>query len=53
VYTNINDAVFIFNPASSGIPNLNGNNYTFKEDITAGYIQGKWQLGKKLEFLEV
>ncbi|MDP4265123.1 MAG: carboxypeptidase-like regulatory domain-containing protein, partial [Bacteroidota bacterium] len=51
VYTNINSAVFIFNPASSGIPVLNGNNYTFKENISAGYIQGKWQLTSKLEAL--
>ncbi|MDP4265612.1 MAG: TonB-dependent receptor, partial [Bacteroidota bacterium] len=51
VYTNINSAVFIFNPASSGVPALNGNNYTFKENISAGYIQGKWQLTSKLEAL--
>ena len=51
VYTNINNAVFIFNPASSGIPNVSGNNYNFKEDITAGYLQGKWQLTNKLEVL--
>ncbi|MBS1510829.1 MAG: TonB-dependent receptor [Bacteroidetes bacterium] len=51
VYTTINNAVFIFNPASSGIPNVSGNNYTFKEKISAGYAQGKWQLSKKLEAL--
>ena len=51
VYTDINHATFIFNPASSGIPNVSGNNYTFKERIAAGYVQGKWQLTKKLEAL--
>ena len=51
LYTNINSAVFIFNPASSGVPALNGNNYTFQEKISSGYIQGKWQLTHKLEVL--
>lgn len=51
VYTTINNAAFIFNPASSGIPSVSGNNYSFKEKITAGYAQGKWQLTKKLEAL--
>ncbi len=51
LYTNINNAAFIFNPTSSGTPSLNGNNYTFKENISAGYIQGKWQLTNKLEAL--
>jgi outer membrane cobalamin receptor len=51
VYTNINSAVWIFNPTSSGVPNVTGNNYSFKEDVTAGFMQGKWQLSKKLELL--
>lgn len=51
VYTNINSAVFIFNPTSNGIGSKDGNDYTFKEKISAGYIQGKWQLSKKLEAL--
>lgn len=51
LYTNINSAVFIFNPASSGTPVVSGNNYTFKESISAGYLQGKWQLTNKLEAL--
>ena len=51
VYTDINSAVFIFNPSSSGIANLDGNNYTFKETISAGYLQAKWQVAKKLEVL--
>jgi outer membrane receptor protein involved in Fe transport len=51
LYTTINNASFIFNPASSGIPSVSGNNYTFKEKISAGYIQGKWQLTNQLEVL--
>lgn len=51
VYSNINSAVFIFNPTSDGAGTFNGNNYTFKENISAGYLQGKWQLTKKLEAL--
>ena len=50
-YTDINSAVFIFNPASAGLPNPTGNNYRFKEVIAAGYLQGKWSLSKKLEAL--
>lgn len=50
-YTTINNANFIFNPLSSGIPTITGNNYNFKENITAGYIQGKLQITKKLEAL--
>jgi len=50
-YTNINAAPFIFNPASNGTPGLNGNNYTFEEKITAGYIQGKWNLSSRFELL--
>jgi hypothetical protein len=50
VYTNINAAVFVFN-GGGGIPNLNGINYTFKENISAGYLQAKWQITKKLEAL--
>ncbi len=50
VYTNINSALFIFN-TGAGVPSVSGNNYTFKENISAGYIQGKLQLGKKLEAL--
>ncbi len=51
VYTNINSAVFIFNPTSAGIPNVSGNNYTFKETISAGYLQGKYQVSNRLEAL--
>lgn len=51
LFTTINNAAFIFNPASSGIPSISGNNYTFNEKISAGYVQGKWQLTNKLEVL--
>ncbi|MGG9961820.1 TonB-dependent receptor domain-containing protein [Ferruginibacter sp. SUN106] len=51
VYTNINNAVFIFNPTSAGVGSKDGNDYTFKEKISSGYVQGKWQLTKKLEAL--
>ena len=51
VYTTINNAAFIFNPASSGTPNVSGNNYSFNEHIAAGYLQGKWELSNKLEAL--
>ena len=36
---------------SDGAPGLNGNNYSFEEKITAGYLQGKWNLSSKLELL--
>jgi outer membrane receptor protein involved in Fe transport len=51
VYTNINNAQFLFNPTSNGTPGLNGNNYSFEEKITAGYVQGKWNLSSRLELL--
>lgn len=50
-YSGINSAIWVFNPVSSGAPVLNGNNYTFKENVAAGYIQGKWELSKQLEVL--
>ena len=50
-YTNINAAPFIFNPASNGTPGLNGNNYTFEEKITSGFLQGKLNLSDRLEIL--
>ncbi len=51
LYTNINSAAFIFNPTSNGIPSVSGNNYTFTENITVGYVQGKWEITKQLEAL--
>jgi outer membrane receptor protein involved in Fe transport len=50
-YSNINNAQFMFNPSTEGTPTLNGNNYTFEEKITAGYVQGKWNLSSRLELL--
>ncbi|MEI7588365.1 MAG: TonB-dependent receptor [Chitinophagia bacterium] len=50
VYTTINNAPFIFN-TGDGSPSLNGNNYTFEEKISAGYVQGKWNLSNRLELL--
>jgi len=50
-YNTINTAQFLFNPVSDGAPSLNGNNYSFEEKITAGYLQGKWNLTNKLEVL--
>jgi outer membrane receptor protein involved in Fe transport len=49
-YTNINNAVFTFT-GSNPTPGLNGNNYTFHEQVTAGYVQGKWELTDQLEAL--
>ncbi len=51
VYTNINSAPFIFKNAADGMSSVSGNNYTFTENITAGYVQGKWELTNKLEAL--
>jgi outer membrane receptor protein involved in Fe transport len=50
-YTNINAAQFLFNPASNGSPTLNGNNYTFEEKISAGFLQGKLKISNSLELL--
>jgi outer membrane receptor protein involved in Fe transport len=50
VYTTINNAQFQFNTGEA-TPSLNGNNYTFEEKITAGYLQGKWNLSNNLELL--
>jgi len=50
-YTNINNATFTFSTASDGTPSLNGNNYTFQEDIAAGYVQAKWNINRRLEAL--
>ncbi len=50
IYTNINNAQFQFN-TGDGIPTLNGNNYKFEEKISAAYVQGKWNLSSRFEFL--
>ena len=51
LFTNINNAIFIFNPISAGIPTENGNSYSFNETITALYLQEKWTISDKLELL--
>ncbi len=50
LFTSINSAQFTF-IGSDPVAQLNGNNYTFKEKIAAGYVQGKWKLWPKLEAL--
>jgi len=49
-YSNINAAQFTFKSGNDQ-PALNGLNYTFTEDIYAGYAQGKWKLLDRLELL--
>ena len=49
VYTTVNQAMFV--DSSAGIAPVTGNNYTFKEKITEGYVQAKWQATKQLEVL--
>ncbi|WEK21043.1 MAG: TonB-dependent receptor [Candidatus Pedobacter colombiensis] len=51
LYTNVNDAVLGFKTPDAALFSPDGNNYTFKENIAAGYVQGKWQLTDKLEAL--
>ena len=51
VYSTINNTVFSFSPASNAIgDSTNGNNYSATEKVSAGYIQGKWNL-KNLQIL--
>jgi outer membrane receptor protein involved in Fe transport len=51
VYTNINNASWTFLGANASTFNPDGNDYTFNENVAAGYVQGKWQLADKLEAL--
>jgi len=51
VYTNINAAQYIFKSAADGTPSVSGNNYTFREQVSSGYMQGKWELTSQLEAL--
>jgi outer membrane receptor protein involved in Fe transport len=51
VYTTIDNAVFKFKTPGDGNPDPTGNNYTFTENVAAGYLQAKWQLTNKLEVL--
>ncbi len=50
-YSSINAAQLDFKDVKDGRPDPNGNNYNFKENVAAGYLQAKWQLSKKLEAL--
>ncbi|MGZ3757809.1 MAG: TonB-dependent receptor domain-containing protein [Mucilaginibacter sp.] len=50
-YTNINNANYIFKNAGASLYVPDGNTYTFKENIAAAYLQGKWQLTDALEAL--
>ena len=48
-YTDINSANYVFKTSGAANFNPDGNNYTFKENVAAGYAQGNWQLTDKLE----
>ncbi|HEY4286547.1 MAG TPA: TonB-dependent receptor [Puia sp.] len=49
-FSTFNNAQWVF-ASGKGIPALNGNNYTFTEDIYAGYGQAKWLVAGRLELL--
>lgn len=52
VFTNIFDAQYGFKGTNTGLAGDQGaNNYTFDEDIAAGYLMGKISLTDKLEVL--
>ncbi|RKR84583.1 TonB-dependent receptor [Mucilaginibacter gracilis] len=51
VYTNIDNASFTFKNTGASLFSPDGNNYTFIENVGAGYAQGKWELTDKLEAL--
>lgn len=50
-YTSINDASYTFKTTDASLYIPDGNDYTFNETISAGYLQGKWQLTDKFEAL--
>ncbi len=50
-YTSINAAQYTFKTTDASLFVPDGNDYTFNETISAGYVQGKWQLTDKLEAL--
>lgn len=50
-FTNINSANFVFTGAGASVFAPNGNDYNMYENVTAGYVQGKWQLTRQLEAL--
>ena len=52
IFTNIFDAQYGFKGTNTGLAGDQGsNNYTFNEDIAAGYLMGKISLTDKLEVL--
>jgi len=51
LYTNIDNANFIFKNTGASLFTPDGNNYNFIENVAATYAQGKWQLTDKLEAL--
>jgi outer membrane receptor protein involved in Fe transport len=51
IFTNINSATFVFNGAGASLFVPNGNDYTFRENVGAGYLQAKWKLTDFLEAL--
>lgn len=50
-YTNINSSDYIFKSTGASLFAPDGNDYTIKENVVAGYVQGKWELTDKLEAL--
>jgi outer membrane receptor protein involved in Fe transport len=50
-FTDINSAQYVFKSTGSSLYVPDGNTYTFKENVVAGYIQGKLQITDKLEAL--
>jgi TonB-dependent receptor len=52
IFTTIDKTQFIFRPIANAIADTtNGNNYTAKENIAAGYIQAKVMIRNKLQIL--
>ena len=51
-FSSIDKAVFNFLPATNAYANLNDpNNYTAKENVFAGYVQGKYNLNTRLQIV--
>ncbi|MGF7081313.1 TonB-dependent receptor domain-containing protein [Mucilaginibacter sp. UYCu711] len=50
-YTSISNAKYTFKSTGSSLFSPDGNDYTFTENVAAGYIQGKWQLTDRFEAL--
>ncbi len=52
VYTTINQATLSFFPAATALSDsANGNNYTAKEQVAAGYVQGKITLAERWQLV--